>query len=242
MRRERLVREYAAIGAYELKRTYQRNMALAVLVVISAWAAMLALTGLATNTTPPMASGTESKEIFRIDIETLLPPSVEEEPLPLTNSKTAPPPDFSLVKAAANREVGFDFRLASDLEKSRRIQPGALPSGQLGGYYAAPAIETIPSPTEFISSDKQPQPLTMTPARYPEMARKAGMEGTVWLLVYIDKRGRVKKVIVDQPSGGEIGFEEAAVEAAWLGEWEPAKQNNKPIGLWVRYPVRFRLR
>jgi protein TonB len=242
MRGQKLVSGYTAIGAYELKRTYQRNMGLAVLVVVTYWATAVALMGLVTNTSPLTATAEEIERGFDISIETILPPSVEEEPLPLTNTEIAPPPDFSLVEAAADHEVSFDFRLASDLEKSRSIQPGSLTGGKLGNYYAVPAIETIPSPTEFISSDKQPEPINLVSAKYPEMARKAGMEGTVWLLVYIDKRGRVKKVIVDQPSGAEIGFEEAAVEAAWVGEWEPAEQNGKPIGLWVRYPIQFRLR
>lgn len=231
---------YPNIGAFELKRTYQRNMMIAVMAVATVWALCIAAVGLTQATPVVLPVGEKDKTQFEIDLSAVPPPSVIDDPIPTAAPAEAPPP-FVLPVASDDPLAGTEFRLLDPAVYTRIAPPGLKHGSELGGYYVATAKEEIPSPSVFVHAEKQPQPRELPPAHYPEMARKAGMEGTVQIQVYVGADGRVKKVLVAKESGSEIGFEEAAIEAAWLGVWFPAEQNGKPVGLWVSYPVRFRL-
>ena len=77
---------------------------------------------------------------------------------------------------------------------------------------------------------------------YPEMARRAGIEGFVWVNVLLDKKGKVRDVKIKIDSGANAGFEEAAIKAAKQTSWKPAISNGQPVALWVSYKIIFTLR
>jgi protein TonB len=87
-------------------------------------------------------------------------------------------------------------------------------------------------------------PVLLAPAlpKYPDLARRAGIEGRVVVEVVIDTRGAVSDAKVIQNSGANAGFEEAAVEAALRGKWRPAMQNKQPVRVRVSYPIVFKLK
>lgn len=75
---------------------------------------------------------------------------------------------------------------------------------------------------------------------YPSMAHKQGIEGVVYLELYIDDEGNIRRIEVLKDPGH--GFAEAAVAAFEGLKCEPAKQNGKNIAVRFRYPVRFSLK
>jgi len=77
---------------------------------------------------------------------------------------------------------------------------------------------------------------------YPDIARKAGIEGSVWVKVLVGTDGKVHEVKVLKESGANVGFEESALASALSGEWKPATSDGKPVALWVAYEVKFKLR
>jgi protein TonB len=76
--------------------------------------------------------------------------------------------------------------------------------------------------------------------RYPEFARRRGLEGTVLLNVRVTERGRVETVQVER-SSGHTEFDEAATEAVQRWRFEPARRSGEPVAVWVLVPVEFRL-
>lgn len=74
---------------------------------------------------------------------------------------------------------------------------------------------------------------------YPAMARRQGIEGIVYLLLYIDQFGKIRKIEVLQDPG--YGFADAAVTALSEIECIPAEVNGTPVATKFRYPVRFSL-
>lgn len=76
---------------------------------------------------------------------------------------------------------------------------------------------------------------------YPELARKAGVEGKVTMSVLVDEEGKTVKVKVLKDSGINIGFEEAAIQALMKMKWKPAYQRDVPVKVWISVPVTFRL-
>ncbi len=76
---------------------------------------------------------------------------------------------------------------------------------------------------------------------YPELARKIGVWGTVIIQAKINEKGEVinTKVIV---SLGKCGCDEAAIAAIKAVKWEPAKQRDMPVAVWINIPIRFELK
>ena len=68
----------------------------------------------------------------------------------------------------------------------------------------------------------------------------AGMEGIVLLRIFVGKDGTVREIRLAKGVNSELN--KAAVEMLEDSRWTPAIQNNNPVGVWVSYPVRFRLR
>jgi protein TonB len=77
-------------------------------------------------------------------------------------------------------------------------------------------------------------------ARYPEAARRNGLEGTVVLLVGIGADGAVERVEVAESSGHEE-LDRAAAEAAEGWHFEPARLDGVAVAHEARVPVEFRL-
>ncbi len=76
---------------------------------------------------------------------------------------------------------------------------------------------------------------------YPEIARKAGIEGRVLLYAQIDEKGNVVRTKVLQTLG-PTGCNKAAVAAVNFVKWTPAEQRGKPVKVWVMVPVDFKLK
>ncbi|MBN1348459.1 TonB family protein [candidate division KSB1 bacterium] len=98
----------------------------------------------------------------------------------------------------------------------------------------------------FIAFDEPPQPIGGFPAiqrnlKYPEIARKAGVEGKVLVHVKIGRKGEVLDTKILK-SLGNNGCDEAAVAAIKSVKWKPATQKDKPVTVWVIIPVIFRLK
>ncbi len=76
--------------------------------------------------------------------------------------------------------------------------------------------------------------------RYPEEARRRGVEGTVLLKVRVTERGGIEVVQVEH-SAGHAALDQAAMEAIQRWQFSPARQGNRPVATWVLIPVTFKL-
>ena len=77
--------------------------------------------------------------------------------------------------------------------------------------------------------------------RYPESARRAGVQGVTLLRVRVLENGRVGEVVVDQSAGfRDLDF--AAMDAVKKWLFEPARRGKEAVSVWVMLPVKFELR
>ena len=100
----------------------------------------------------------------------------------------------------------------------------------------APEIET----PDFVPYDTPPEPKYWFKPKYPDIARQAGIEGLLILKLLVDTDGAVLKVQVLKPF--HLALDDAAVEAAKSWKFSPAKQRDKPVRVWVSFPVNFILK
>lgn len=94
---------------------------------------------------------------------------------------------------------------------------------------------------KFIPYDDPPQPLSSIRPIYPEIAQEAGIEGTVVVQVFVDKKGRVQDTLVLKGIPN-TGLDEAAVAAIKKTRFRPARQRERAVGVWISIPVNFRLK
>jgi len=98
----------------------------------------------------------------------------------------------------------------------------------------------------FVPHDKSPEPIGGYEAiqhnlRYPEIARKAGIEGRLMVWAKINEQGEVIQTRILK-SLGPNGCDEAAMHAISSVKWKPAMRENKPITVWIAVPIDFRLK
>lgn len=76
--------------------------------------------------------------------------------------------------------------------------------------------------------------------KYPETAKKNGVEGMVMLSFIVKKDGSVSNVQVLRGIGS--GCDEEAVRLLTNSEkWTPGKKENKPVDVEMKLPVQFKL-
>ncbi len=75
---------------------------------------------------------------------------------------------------------------------------------------------------------------------YPEKAQNRGIEGEVGLYGFIDRNGNVTNVKIHNSSKYEF-LDEAAKAYILQMKYTPATKNNKAIGVWLSYKIRYDL-
>jgi protein TonB len=76
---------------------------------------------------------------------------------------------------------------------------------------------------------------------YPHAARRRGYEGTVMMEVFVDREGKVRDLRLVQSSGHAM-LDRAAMRAVKGWRFEPAKQGEEKVDMWVKVPLTFRLK
>lgn len=169
------------------------------------------------------------------------PPSIQ-------NSQAAPA--VSVAAPAAKPTVGTpvpvpDAEISPEATIATQTEMAATPSNvsEGTGSGAPPVIKNDivddGPPPDFVPVEKQPVPIKSPSPQYPEIARRAGVEGTVWVKIWVDKEGKPVKAIV-QKSDAEL-FNQPAIDAAMQWRFTPAVMNNGPVAVWVSIPFKFRL-
>jgi len=101
----------------------------------------------------------------------------------------------------------------------------------------APAVL---DPVPYWKVEVKPRPVELVRPDYPELARRAGIEGKVTVAVLVDTLGRVSGTDMLVSSGNE-SLDDAAVDALLRSRFSPAVQQDRPVPVWVAVPVEFRL-
>ena len=99
-------------------------------------------------------------------------------------------------------------------------------------------------PTYFVAVEEMPEPVGGIKAiqekiTYPEIAKRAGVEGKVYILAFVDESGNVTKANVLKGIGA--GCDEEALKAVEKTKFKPGKQRGKPVKVQVSIPVVFKL-
>ena len=107
--------------------------------------------------------------------------------------------------------------------------PPPLPKGD---------VEVEEEILEFWIVEQKPELIKFVNPVYPEMVRRAGLQGQVLVAFIVTREGRVVEPRVLK--GPEI-FRAAALEAVRQFQFKPAMQNDRGVAVRMTIPIRFSL-
>lgn len=237
-------------GAYELKSCYQRNMLWGTFSTIMLTAAIIGslwIYGAYRAEPEPIVDGGGGgfRDSTIIKIFRDRPRTDVDPPRPVGPPQPRPPrnPEHGIIiidPYSSEQETGI--MPPGEYPESGLLNPEAnsMPGGRVGGTGPDFNPETyVPPMDTFIAYEMGPEFVQEEIPEYPEIARESGFSGVVYLQVYIGTDGRVVKAVVVHCTRPNMGFEEAALDAARKCLYRPAIQNGYPVAVWMGYAIKF---
>jgi protein TonB len=227
--------QFMPYGAPELKEVARKYMFRGVLVGSASWLVVFLLsmgTGAFLRSRPK-----ETSVIVVPYRELAAPPPLTDKPPPPAVAIAQPvaPPSVAVPVPVPDAEAPPEQVIASQEELAQTTPAVGDGENQL---VVAPDEDALPKYGEYVYVEELPEAITKPSPEYPDLARSAGVDGTVLVQALVGKDGKVKdtKVVKSIPM-----LDEAAVKAVRMWVFKPALSNNKPVAVWVAVPVKFTL-
>jgi protein TonB len=184
--------------------------------------------------------------VIRTKQELIQPPSLSQQQAQqkiATPEKQIKPPAAAVPTPVPDEEAPEEIEMQTQEELADLAPVNPMESmGDIDVDVDRVVSELLPTPDEFVPFEEAPVQVVTVQPKYPDLAQRANIEGTVWVKALVDKEGKVRDVIIVKDSGANAGFEEAAIDAAKQTVWKPAISNGQPIAVWVTYKVEFKLK
>lgn len=160
-------------------------------------------------------------------------PNIELEvvKVPITRMPEKPPrPQLPSVPVGSDEDEILDDVPIDLFDVDRNIDLSQLPP---------PPKEEETEAFEYIAVAFKPKLIKRVAPVYPDLARRAGIEGTVVVRVLIDEKGNVAKAVIHKSIPM---LDEAALAAAKQFKFIPGRQRDKNVKVWMAIPFVFRLK
>ncbi len=162
---------------------------------------------------------------------------IQIEDLPETRqiSRPPPPPRPAVPIETESEDVPDDVTIETTDLELEDVPVDLPPPPPAGSKSAAIEEEEI---LEVWKVDQKPRLVRRAIPVYPEFALRAGLEGSVMLKVLLGKDGKVESV---QMLKGDGIFRKSAEDAMRKFLFEPARQSDRPVKVWLVIPIHFKL-
>lgn len=137
-------------------------------------------------------------------------------------------------------------------QKPKKVAPPSLSSSLTGSSFGLGQFEFLADgangllgdPGDVVMTedtvDEIPRASYRPPLKYPDYARKRGIDGYVLLNLLVDKTGAVQDVrlLNSEPAGV---FDQVALESVRDWNFDPATYKGSPVKVWVKQRIAFNL-
>jgi protein TonB len=232
-------------GAFELKKIYARNYTIGVALAIFLHLLLIGSYYLSEVLSREDEGGIPEVRL-KINYSDLgPPPSIENVAPQIQVAGPVAAPTVGVPVPVPDEEAPPEQVIATQTEMAQQQAP-ALAEDLSGGAQITqdikieePAKDDDPDMNAFTAVEKLPEMVRAVTPEYPEIAKRAGITGKVFVKVLVDKSGKPKKAVVIK-SDSEL-FNQSAIDAAMKSAFSPALQNQHPIAVWIVLPYRFTL-
>ncbi len=154
---------------------------------------------------------------------------VEEISSYIDKYEEPPPMERPRVAVPADKEMGEE-NIAETIA-SNEFRENVIRTKPTG-----PEIEIV----DYFKVEVKPKAIVMIRPRYPDLARRAGIEGRSVVKALVDVDGSIMDVQILASSGNQM-LDEAALAAARQWKFSPAKQRDRFVRVYVSFPIDFKL-
>jgi protein TonB len=208
---------------YDLKARYNRVLGICMILSISILIS-------AFKFFPAMESDFIIKKERKVFTPTVPPPpSKRLEPPP-------PPPKPPILVEAPDTDFDMDPVILPNTDEFVKVTGPPPPSPEDDEepiFEFRPVAEVMPEPIGGIAA-------IHSKIEYPPFAKRAGIQGKVFVKAYVDENGIVQKVELLKGIGA--GCDEEAMNAVKNTRFSPGKQRGKPVRVQVTVPIKFVLK
>ncbi|MYE03956.1 MAG: TonB family protein [Bacteroidetes bacterium SB0662_bin_6] len=151
-----------------------------------------------------------------------------------------PPPKPPVPVEVPNDEILEDDILDLDASLDLDAPAAALPPPP------APEEEEEDEPEIFLIVEQMPELIggyasIVSEVKYPEIARRAGVEGRVTVQFVVNEQGNVQDVVVKPGYGIGAGCDEEAIRVVSQAKFTPGKQRGRAVPVRMSLPINFKL-
>ncbi|MFO7998138.1 MAG: energy transducer TonB [Bacteroidales bacterium] len=177
------------------------------------------------------------------DLGTLEMDFIEEEEIPITRQEQPPPPpppeaSTELIIVDDDVEIEEEFTIDVEADVFTEVQeftPIVVQEEEIEEDVIFTVVEDQPA---FPGGEEARIRYLQENLRYPQMAREAGIQGTVFVTFVVERDGSVTDVRVLRGIGG--GCDEEAVRVVRnMPRWQPGRQRGQPVRVQFNMPIRF---
>lgn len=142
-------------------------------------------------------------------------------------------PPVDIVRIPPPQRLRFPVAAKNDKE----VEEETIPTTNFIDDGKIVEVEFTPPP--FVAYDVPPEPLNLDKVKfeYPKSVVIMGVEGTVFLELWIDIEGNVRNVILTKSVYPAL--DKVALESAWKLKFSPAIQWDKPVAVRYSFPIKF---
>jgi protein TonB len=235
----------AEYGALELKRLYPRNFSIGMTIAVLIHLFLIGTYIFIQAITKEDEGNFQTVKILKYS-EIGPPPSLDNQAAQqLAVSAPTVAPTVGIPTPVPDAEAPKEQTIATQQEMNKVASPVGEGAGSGGVQITkdlkveAPRDEEPPDMNAFVAVEKMPQVVVSVPPVYPDLAKRAGVEGTVYVKILVNKEGKAIKAVVIK-SDSEV-FNQPATDAALKFVFTPAIQHKSPVTVWVVVPFKFKL-
>jgi len=254
---------HQAYGAYAIRKAYPQHIFKATTYMFAAVGLFLGIAHVSRFLLPDSLPATRPENKV-IQFETVILPKIEERIIeqPVIKKPVTVAPVVATRRLVTNRIVPDDTPVQENIpdqtlltEKEPGLkdalgEPGAGANPEVdfsGGVGSSGATTTtteirdfVEQMPEFSGGMKKMYEFIRLNLRYPNEARRLGLEGTVVVTFVVDKTGQISDIKVIKDVGGGTA-EEAIRVIRSMKPWQPGRQNGQPASVRFTLPLRFSL-
>ena len=208
----------------DLRLKYRRSFEISLIIAL---ALMIVAFKFFPNLKPGEAKVETTQELF----------TVEDIQQTKQENRPPPPPKPPIPIEAPSEDVLEDIEIGeTELDVNADVEAPPPPPKE--------EKKVEEEPTYFVAVEEMPEPVggikgIQEKIVYPEIAKRAGVEGKVYVLAFVDETGTVTKAQVLKGIGA--GCDEAALDAVLKTKFKPGKQRGKAVKVQVSIPIVFKL-
>jgi len=173
---------------------------------------------------------------------------VEEEMVEITQQEKIelppPPPAHQAIQFQAvedDIEVNMDLEIDAEASETTEVEAVTWTRPEAVEEIVEEEIFVIVEQTpEYPGGDEARLNFLRNNIKYPQMAREAGIQGTVYVSFTVEKDGSITQVKVLRGIGG--GCDEEAIRVTkMMPKWKAGKQRGKEVRVSYNMPIKFTL-